>query len=822
MRNKKLFLVLLIFALLPLCAHAASTLSMDVTMGYNDTITYGKAIPVTITVRNTGKDVSGTLVLDVYASKQAYNRYEIPIMLAEGAEKRVTMPVNLALVQNSFTVKLMSGDTVLCTVEKTGLKTASPSAMLVGVLSSVPQNLSYLTIDRDTDELLRGEYWQAISLTADNFPDNIQLMRSFGMLVVDDFDVRLLSDAQKATLDAWLKAGGLVIVGGGTQASITYPFFAEYTGLTAGSVAQHEDITATLMSYLAWAGSDLNQPLMLNAATGGTPLLSAADDAPLIYMQSAGSGAVISATFELGAKPLTTWTGIHSLWQRVLIQAAPNSYQRALSPYWSETVGSYLADQMLIENDSNLGLTITILVLYLIFGGVGSYFILKRLDKREWMWATLPALACLCAVTLYFVGGQSTMNQPLAATVSMYSVGKGGKATYSSVTGITAPNLEGSLITAEGDGLSLMSSNYYDSYYDSETVTPPISQLQLNYRYQMGEQKGVILPHMTPWSVVYMRPYATETLQGAITGEIWMEEDGLHAHIVNETAYTLKDAYLITSRGYVTLPTLAPGEATDAAILQPETPEWVQPKGYSAPVMAIRDGVLIEKETRYYEVVNAIVYPEQFEDSNYYQKLSTEESRQRDLRSSLMSAGAESMGSAESSMFYVAGFLDGAKTPAVLFNGKAVTRTATMTGISCHLTLLSKGKTGLLYYPSGTLPAYNVYMANNVPKRTEVTAETSYFEAVKSPTFAFALPTDVRIEGINISNPYTYGTFETLLYNWKTHGWDRITSVTITLTKEQAAPYLNENSEIFVQYSAAANGYSEVYTPVITVQGRND
>lgn len=71
-------------------------------------------------------------------------------------------------------------------------------------------------------------------LDADSFPSDAQMMNSFGMVVVNGFDVNTLSDAQKAALEKWIKNGGIVVVGGGAQAQTDYPWFTQWTGSGCG------------------------------------------------------------------------------------------------------------------------------------------------------------------------------------------------------------------------------------------------------------------------------------------------------------------------------------------------------------------------------------------------------------------------------------------------------------------------------------------------------------------------------------------------------------------------------------------------------------
>ena len=51
-------------------------LEMTVKVGYDGLITYGKAFPVRITIRNNGEDFEGRLGLNAYISAKVYDRFE--------------------------------------------------------------------------------------------------------------------------------------------------------------------------------------------------------------------------------------------------------------------------------------------------------------------------------------------------------------------------------------------------------------------------------------------------------------------------------------------------------------------------------------------------------------------------------------------------------------------------------------------------------------------------------------------------------------------------------------------------------------------------
>ena len=162
MRNvwKKLAAVLLALAI---CAGVPAALAdtmhrevdspdieMTAELGYKGEITYGKAIPVRVRVRNWGgDDLEGVLGINAYVNSRDYNRYEIPVSVPSGAEKEYVLPISVETRQDVFTPEIVADGKVVEAVNLKPSGVINPSSMLVGVLSTRPQALANLNITEE-------------------------------------------------------------------------------------------------------------------------------------------------------------------------------------------------------------------------------------------------------------------------------------------------------------------------------------------------------------------------------------------------------------------------------------------------------------------------------------------------------------------------------------------------------------------------------------------------------------------------------------------------------------------------------------------------
>ena len=209
------------------------SLEAEVLLGYNGMITYGKAIPVRVTIRNTGEDLEGILAVNAYINQIKYDRYETEIFVPAGGERTVVLPVTAQSRQDLFTAEILRDGETLLAVNAQPEGTINPAAMMIGVLSSRPRNLANLDINQENDTLYRYEYWQTVALDPETLPEERELLDAFGMIVLDDTDPASLTEKQQQALRDWVERGHVLILGGGTSAPGNLMLAGDLTNLRA-------------------------------------------------------------------------------------------------------------------------------------------------------------------------------------------------------------------------------------------------------------------------------------------------------------------------------------------------------------------------------------------------------------------------------------------------------------------------------------------------------------------------------------------------------------------------------------------------------------
>lgn len=826
-------------------ADGGVTVSAD--FGYDGAVTYLSAMPLRVTLKNDGADTDLTVAIDVDRSSSEYDTYEYPLSLASGAEKQLVIPIMLNYKQKTYTVRVTGKEGLIASVPITPKKVIAPTTLLVGVLSDSPQTLSYLNIGTANDQLMRGEVWQTIALTQDTFPDSYELMRAFSFLAVDGVDISQFSDAQRQALETWLTNGGVAIVGGGTRAVSAYRGFAGMTGITTGAPYSAQGAAQALVDAL----SDTQFPLTESAASAqGTALLSpingdlaqqiaALDGKTLITRSQVGSGLVYTTAFSLSEKPLSGWKGMSCFWQRVLLSTGASAYQSLVdssSNYYRSSRDYYTDTSMLttlgIANDESMIYPMLAIAVFLLLAGAGSYLLLKRLDKREWMWLTVPVLSACCVGVLCLMGSRMQLNKPAATAYSIYNISSDGRTSSATMAGVAIAQNENMTVSTRENALVEPSNTYY-SYYEEDDDTKVYTH-SLRYLYTLGEKRAVTFPAAGAWEVQLLYIQPEENTQLNVSASIWWEDDGLHGEIVNNSDYTLDAGYVLTMYGYCTTPRILPGQTAEIAIV--ENPSRKEGGAY--------DGEMInEKLSSNMSYIDNIIYaalhpfdPQAtYDNSNHYQTMTTDEINQLNLRSTLISAVRSSWYGSyrdynDKSLFRYITFNDTLGDVQLTVNGTDVERTAHCAIIDVQIKYIAVSETGHVKVPAGITPyELGALDSQQRPYSLGVRSSSSYFMLRDEPVLCFSLG---QVDGVDVSrltltsltlDGQTYGSGVVVrIYDQQAQAWDTVNSagMPMTLSEENLGRYMDAQGNVFVRASQQGGRDGELDTPSLAFEGK--
>jgi hypothetical protein len=377
---------------LAIAGAAAGSLTMDARMLLQGHARAGAWAAIQVDLKNDGPPIQGEL--RVAAGSQSNARYAMTVTLPTGSHQLYVLHIQPPAFGRSVKVDLVQNEQVVTSATVAYL-IHDATQLIVGVLAERPAAIvSQIHLPAGAT----GGAAVVVPLTVADLPERAEGWAVLDRLVWQDVDSNQLTPLQLDALRRWIAAGGRLVIVGGSAGIGTLSAFPD-----------------DLLPYRPTATLDLD-PVQLVSLTGPLPdgaatlpamggalahgrTLASSGDRTVAAELAYGSGRVTL----LGFDPTTKWLGD----------------SKAIDGLWRSVLPDRLGDPGLLIDDSQLvqavyqlpllqlpptsGLLV-IIVAYIVIIGPINYLILKRLDRRELAWITMPALVLTFAAAAFGYG----------------------------------------------------------------------------------------------------------------------------------------------------------------------------------------------------------------------------------------------------------------------------------------------------------------------------------------------------------------------------------------------------------------------------------
>ncbi len=391
----------------------ASGIVLQASAGFDSFYKAENGLPVRITVANSGRAVEGELQLTVSSASASDSVvYSAPISLPTQSNKRVTLYPHLAGFVSELRIDLVDeqGRVIESTISER-LSQLSADDLLYVVISPDPGELSFL-------ENLTGRRANAAVafLDADELPEVAAAWNAIDILVLNDVDTGRLSTAQIGALEGWASTGGQLVVTGGpgwqkTTAGLGHMLPVSVSGSTSvdGLPALEADTGVPFRDpgpYLVATSSLVNGELLYHQ-----------DGLPVLARREWGSGVVYFLSLDPKLAPLLDWDGSEKIWAKIA-GSVPSL------PAWGKGVQNSYAASTAVTSLPSLALPslfqlILFLIVYVLVVGPGNYLLLKRINRRELAWVSIPGLVIIFSGLAYTTGFQLKGNEIILNQMSI-------------------------------------------------------------------------------------------------------------------------------------------------------------------------------------------------------------------------------------------------------------------------------------------------------------------------------------------------------------------------------------------------------------------
>ncbi|MBU6334486.1 MAG: hypothetical protein KGS47_08790 [Chloroflexi bacterium] len=385
-------------------AQGDAGVTIDATMGYEAAYRTGDWFPVVVELGNAGADLSGQLV---WRGPDGSSRVATLVELPRGARQQIV--VDVFVPESEYVrvgrIELVVDDAVVAAAEVT-LTQHEPTTPVMLVASS-------------DQSLLRGIVWQPEVMSGvevhhvvlEQLSPRVAALQGFDVLVVHGIDTSTLGQAQREALSDWVMLGGqLVISGGGDPRALAG--FADLapvtiTGVERGSLAR--------LAAVAPGSAALPDDVALSQVTPAPQARAWPAAGDLVYSRAVGRGAIHVTRFDLAR--LRGWDGNAAFWAQLVPLRDRGSLGALERGDFAPPLlnGLVLAELQL----PGVGSIALFFLLYLIAIGPLHYLVLRRFDRLDWGWITVPLtiLAFVGVAYLVGIGARGTVARIYGITV---------------------------------------------------------------------------------------------------------------------------------------------------------------------------------------------------------------------------------------------------------------------------------------------------------------------------------------------------------------------------------------------------------------------
>ncbi len=576
-------------------------------VGFDNTYRPYYTTPIFITMENNYKDIEGEIQIEIPSGDgygNAVTIYAIGINHPKGTEKKYTMSLTLPSYLLNIKLKVVEGKKVL--TEKyirINRETTAENAVTVGLLSDDRDSLNYLR-GFTVDSFGNSSPSKIINIDEERLPDTLDVMKNFDILIVNNYDTSKLSDKQYSSIKKWVNAGGILVIGTGANGNKSLSVFQD--DFITGERGEVSLSTSKELGY--YVNDEFHMPIDLmeiNTIEGEALILSG--EMPIVQKLDKGNGAILLLSFDLGLEPMVSWKlnkyFIESLFQAVSTNMEFGPINEKYQQNFDYNVESALKSIPELPLP-NYGTIIIIFILYIILVSPVSYIILKKRDKREYMWLAVPLLSIIFAAFIYIVGFGTRITEPILNTVSIIRGSEKGIYDIKSYGGIFTPNKTTIKIQGLDDiNIKPYSRNNYYGYNDNQTWDGK----RVDSKFILSPKPSLEIYDMGVWGMKTFEIQWDKSIVGNIKSNISFVNSDYEGFIENNTDFDFEDCYILTANQYIKLSDIKKGEKIEI------------PKGEIIS-FANRYELLDSLYSRYYQRGNTPKGEELLEKRREYQK----------------------------------------------------------------------------------------------------------------------------------------------------------------------------------------------------------
>jgi hypothetical protein len=289
------------------------SLSMEYSIGFNDQFKLNSWTPITVTLENRGRPVSGSLEIVVTSGSE----YQQDVYTSSYAQD-VELPTNSKKIY-TFTVLIKTATHDLL------LKLSRPEKTLISKSVNLRRYYTEKSLAVVADKFVAPDILSALpeSLHPVNIPPKFLPATWYGydgvkLLIMRADTIKGLRPGQYRALIHWVKQGGFLLTSGGLNYGALFDKRVQnLLSLRVEGLKQLSEI-ASLTQFCSRPLADIKPFLVLNVRLDDASVLVEEDNIPIIAVKQYAQGKIVFVSFDYNAPPFSRWDGRTLFWDKIL------------------------------------------------------------------------------------------------------------------------------------------------------------------------------------------------------------------------------------------------------------------------------------------------------------------------------------------------------------------------------------------------------------------------------------------------------------------------------------------------------------------------
>lgn len=558
-------------------AEEAEKMKLKVNVGYDSIYKIGSPVPIDLEIENNLKNINGEIQIEVQnnMSEEVNNitLYSQNINLPVNSTKKITMDVPMFQYVTKLQINIAEGKNTVYTKEVTIPGGMSSENLLIGILSDDFDSLSYINqavLNKNMNFSVKNT-----KLTQSNLPEELDAMKMFNIIVIDNFDTSKLTEKQYETLKNWVNEGGLLLIGTGDTYNKTLSKFKDdFIGLKLDGTT-----TINTKALYNMVGDNAVTPMkisVLKSKMQNSTSVISENGVDLVQKLEKGKGTVALAAFDFGLNPISDWSLKSNFTNKLFEQAAPkmyssNHHRGGNIMNYDERVNLQNIAEMSTLSATKMGI---LFLVYIVLVSIVNYIILKKMDKRELMWITVPVLSVIFAIIMYGTGAATRITKPIANVLSFVNIDDNGNIDTDTYAAVFSPKKGDMKVEGVGDTtIRPIMNNYYGGRSSIDTTK---ASKNIEQKVNLTPKLSIEFFKLGVFSNKTIGIDSKTKAKGNIECNINYANSSFKGDIKNNSGFDIDEGYIVDKSSYIPIGSIKNGESKniDEAVKTYRRGDW--------------------------------------------------------------------------------------------------------------------------------------------------------------------------------------------------------------------------------------------------------